>query len=203
MGAVRRASPISDWRRWLAPERRKPAAGRRATWLAGQAASERSDIYALGPGGKDAMKPWLAVACLAALAAGLVMETWGLERQSLNTALPSDMGPEALAQQARNILAGLSYPKPAAQDWNFDIDFPRIMALARRDRKSLRARVAEARPPLIYFWYRSAPQRLAPWYSHTKVSEVDPPQVAAGSVTMRLDLTVALRVWPATRKRST
>jgi len=139
-------------------------------------------------GGKDAMKPWLAVACLAALAAGLVMETWVLNRLSLNTSLPSDMGPEALAQQARNLLAGLGYPKPAAQDWNFGDDYPRIMALARRDRKSLRARVAAARPPLIYFWYRSAPQRLVPWqYEKYAVSEEDPPQVAAGSVTMRLD----------------
>jgi serine/threonine-protein kinase len=138
-------------------------------------------------GGKDATKPWLAVTCLAALAAGLVMLTWGQERLYLNTAVPSDMGPEALAQRARDILAGLGYPKPTAQDWNFDNDFPRVMTLARRDRKSLRARVAEARPPLIYFWYRSAPQRLAPWHSSTKVSEVDPPQVAAGSVTMRLD----------------
>ena len=44
-----------------------------------------------------------------------------------------------------------------------------------------------ARPPLIYFWYRSAPQRLAPWHSTNAVSEVDPPQVAASSVTLRLD----------------
>jgi len=117
-----------------------------------------------------------------------VMETWVLNRLSLNTSLPSDMGPEALAQQARNLLAGLGYPKPAAQDWNFGDDYPRIMALARRDRKSLRARVAAARPPLIYFWYRSAPQRLVPWqYEKYAVSEEDPPQVAAGSVTMRLD----------------
>jgi len=139
-------------------------------------------------GSTDAMKPWLAVTCLAALAAGLVMLTWGRERSYLNTALPSDMGPEALAQQARNILAGLGYPKPSAQDWNFGDDIPRIMALARQDRKSLRARVAEARPPLIYFWYRSAPQRLVPWqFDKYTISEEDPPQVAAGSVTLRMD----------------
>ena len=139
-------------------------------------------------GGKDAMKPWLAMTCLAALAAGLVVLTLGIDRVTLNTSLPSDMGPEALAQQARSVLTGLGYPKPAAQDWNFGYDQARISALARQDRKSLRARVAKARPAMMHFWYRTAPQRSVPWsFDTTFVSEEDPPQVAAGPVTMRLD----------------
>jgi serine/threonine-protein kinase len=139
-------------------------------------------------GAKGAMKPWLAMACLAALGGGLVMLALGADRVSVNTALRNNEGPDALAEQARNILAGLGYPKPAAQGWNFGFDTPGIRALAEQNRKTLRARIAHARPPLVYFWYRTAPQRLVPWSLDTyALSEEDPPQLAAGSVKMRLD----------------
>jgi serine/threonine-protein kinase len=139
-------------------------------------------------GGRDAMKPWLAVACLAALIAGFAAETWLQGKSYLDVAVPSELGPEALAQQARTILAALGYPKPAAQEWNFARDAALIGAMQGMDRKTALARAADARPPAIYFWYRTAPERMTTWrFNAPVVAEDDPPHVQPGAVALRLD----------------
>ncbi len=143
-------------------------------------------------GSQEAMQPWRAAVCLAAivviLSAIVFMSPWMMIAGAMNFELP----PDALAVQARRIIRQAGYTQPAADsssgfDFNWDYDTWLDKQPARQRRPV--AQIANSQPAPLYYWYRQSPTPLEPvsFDSPGKVTPGDPPDNISGMAFAALD----------------
>ena len=142
-------------------------------------------------GGVGALKPAVAVACIASVLTGFaVVVLLGARTQAFRYA-PSERSPEVLADQARSIIARLGYtdrPADTAQGFT-STDY--IQYLRTQDRSPNRwDNLRAGQPPGFTFWYRQSPVTLTTdrFFAGGRVGLNEPPIRVPGMVAVMLDL---------------
>jgi serine/threonine-protein kinase len=153
-------------------------------------------------GSKEALRPAVAVALLAAF--GLCIATYfvALSRGGVVDQLTLDLPPEALAAKAREIASSLGYTdRPADSVWGFTNQTDYLSFLeksvsgpSRID--SWREALAAAPSPVVY-WYRQAPAPIVPVDVRGFVEWENPVSDQPGAVDMALDIDGRLREFNA------
>lgn len=135
---------------------------------------------------KGALKPVVAVACLATVVALFAFIAFYSGKVRHHEWMPLEKSPEALSERADSIVKKLGYTKaPIDTDYGFESDF---FSYARTDQSPNHfERLRSGQPPVIYFWHRSSPRYLEPWYD-VSVSLNDPPNHVAGMTKVILDV---------------
>jgi protein kinase-like protein len=135
---------------------------------------------------KGALKPAVAIACLATVVLLFLFIAFYSKKVRHHEWMPLEKSPEALTERADSIVKKLGYTKaPIDTDYGFDGDF---FSYARTDQSPNHfERLRSGQPPIIYFWYRSSPRYLEPWYD-VSVSLNDPPNDVAGMTKVILDV---------------
>jgi serine/threonine-protein kinase len=156
-------------------------------------------------GGKTRMSPATALVGLALFAALVIAGIWiGGTGISLIRLVPLEKSPQALAENARNILADLGYdltgedssppdasnprrPTGGHEAWGWDLSEELLEEIDRTDKSPQRwQRLTRERPAAIEFWYRWSPEPLRPRSPTGVITPDDPPQSTAGMITLRL-----------------
>ncbi len=134
------------------------------------------------------MKPQWALVAFAIMAAGLLMEAWMAGRVTLLARVHSGIPPDALAQKARELLASFGYMgTPVSEDWGIDQNGFLARFAARLDADRARRLIPTMRPPPVFFWYRTYPERLIPDNGDVAVNENNPPWLKPGAIGIDLD----------------
>ena len=135
---------------------------------------------------KGALKPVIAVACLATVVALFAFIAFYSEKVRHHEWIPLEKSPEALTERADSIVKKLGYTKaPIDADYGFENDF---FSYARSDQLANRfERLRTGQPAVIYFWHRSSPRYLEPWYD-VDVFLDNPPNDVAGMTKVILDV---------------
>jgi Protein kinase domain len=147
-------------------------------------------------GETEGMRVGWAVACLAAVLAGLVLCLWLEPGLKLTGHASLDYPPEALALRAREYLERFGYTdrgKDRAHGFLYDTrDF--VPYLKQHDPSPKRWQHIDGQPALIRFWYRQAPEHLVAtsWESSAmsvgEVTDSEPPRsYIPGSIEVELD----------------
>lgn len=146
-------------------------------------------------GESTGFSPRAAVACLAAVLAGLVLVVFlavnesGLERMHLENP------PDVLAQKAREVVNALGYterPEDRAFGFSYDTNFLDYVDKTDKPHPDWDA-VLNKRSPLLNFWYRQSALNMTAsgfWaFSLTPgvVTAKDPPGIVPGMISLRLD----------------
>jgi predicted Ser/Thr protein kinase len=160
------------------------------------AAGETPSPQMVAASGETAgLRPRAAVACLAALLAGLALVMFlGIHYGGLGK-MQLELTPEVLEHKAREIIASLGYadrPADSASDLYFDTDLREYVEKNDKPNPDWNA-VLAARPGLLGFWYRQSPdtmhadgfrdQLLTPGI----VTQSDPPTTLSGMINVNLD----------------
>lgn len=135
---------------------------------------------------KGALRPAIAVACLATVVALFAFIAFYSEKVRHHEWIPLEKSPEALTERADSIVKKLGYTKaPIDTDYGFESDF---FSYARTDQSPNHfERLRSGQPSVIYFWHRSSPRHLEPWYD-VSVLHNDPPNDVAGMTKVVLDV---------------
>jgi serine/threonine-protein kinase len=113
-------------------------------------------------GSTEGLRVPVAVACLAAVIVGIGMQCWIAQRRNFVNHTPMELAPEVLAAKGREIASSLGYtqrPVDRAFGWFTDQGYQRY-ARTRPDAARRLAQLGSNRPPVLYFWYREAPNHL-------------------------------------------
>ncbi|HZH29819.1 MAG TPA: serine/threonine-protein kinase [Pyrinomonadaceae bacterium] len=138
---------------------------------------------------RGALKPAMAVACLAAVVALFAFIVFFSGSVKLHEWIPLDKSPEVLAERADSILKKLGYPD-APTDTVYAFDYNRgYMDYARREDASPARfeRLRTGQPVSVYFWYRASPRYLVP-NAGNEVNFSDPPNDVSGMTSVALDV---------------
>jgi len=160
------------------------------------AAGETPSPQMVAASGETAgLGPRLAVACLTAVLAGLVLVSYLAVRYNGLAKMQLELTPEVLTQKSREIIARLGYaehPEDSASDLYYQGDFQEYVEKNDKPRPNWDT-VLAARPSLLGFWYRQSPddmmaegfrdQLMNPGF----VTRDDPAQVLSGMVNVELD----------------
>ncbi|HET6371751.1 MAG TPA: serine/threonine-protein kinase [Candidatus Polarisedimenticolia bacterium] len=140
-------------------------------------------------GAEGGLRPSIGLACLAGLVAGIGLIFLLGSRIQLYRRVPLDKPPEVLLEEARNILARVGYDAPPVDTyWAFAEDSDYLRYLSRTDKTAGRwNRLATARPPAIYLYYRQSPRLLEPENRLGYIDRDDPPLTFSGMATLALD----------------
>ncbi len=136
---------------------------------------------------KGALKPVVAVACLAAVVLQFAFIALFSGRVRHHEWIPLEKSPEALAERADSIIKKLGYTNaPVDTDYGFDGDF---FSYARAEKSPEHwERIRSGQPALIYFWHRTSPRYLEPErWDYSTVWLDDPPNDVAGMTKVFLD----------------
>ncbi|MGZ5483642.1 MAG: protein kinase domain-containing protein [Pyrinomonadaceae bacterium] len=135
---------------------------------------------------KGALKPVVAIACLATVVLLFLFIAFYSEKVRHHEWMPLEKSPEALTERADSIVKKLGYTKaPIDTDYGFEDDF---WSYARMDQSPNHfERLRSGQPAVIYFWHRSSPRYLEPWYD-VSVLINDPPNDVAGMTKVILDV---------------
>ena len=128
---------------------------------------------------------WFVIA-LAALLAVAILAPF----EQITEKIPLENPPEALARDARTLLASLGYTtRPVDRAWGFSYDDQYRNYLGRHATEAAaRWKAAVGQPPLITFWYRESPSPApAERNVNVEVSYTDPPLERSGMIRLRLD----------------
>lgn len=142
-------------------------------------------------GEKTGLRPGLAIACLAAVVAGLMIVAFLGNKVSWPAQLLHENSPDALAHKARDIIRRLGYtarPTDSASGLSYNSDYLRY--LERNEKSGHRwHQITKAQPAAIYFWYRESPRYLEVWRWNSGgwVSQTDPPMDVSDMVNVSLD----------------
>jgi len=145
-------------------------------------------------GESEGMRVGWAVACLAAVLAGLALCVWLIPGTRLTGHVPLDTPPEALAHRAREFLGSFGYTD-RGKDRAYGLA-DTSNAFTRYLEKHDRSRPWEhtiKQPALIRFWYRESPDYLVAdkWFTAAfslgQVSRYDPARGFPGMVLIDLD----------------
>ncbi len=139
-------------------------------------------------GVSEGMQPRRALAALAAVATGLMVTAWMAGNVTLLARVHSVIPPDALAQKARELLASFGYSeRPVSQAWGIDHNAFLLRFAGRLDAATARRLIPSMRPPPVFFWYRTYPQRLIPDNGDVALNEDNPPRLKAGAIGIDLD----------------
>ncbi len=135
---------------------------------------------------KGALKPAVAIACLATVVLLFLFIAFFSETVRHHEWIPLEKSPEALTERADSIVKKLGYTKaPVDTDYGFENEF---FSYARTEQSPEHyERLRSGQPPVIYFWHRSSPRYLEPWYD-VSVLLNDPPNDVAGMTKVILDV---------------
>lgn len=151
-------------------------------------------------GSTEGLRFPVAVACLAAVVAGIVAMCWFAQRRYPVNQMPMEFAPEVLAAKARDIASSLGYterPVDRAFGWIQDEGYDRY-ASKQPDSAQRLAQLGNNRPPILYFWYREAPRYLLP-AGGGAVWPDNPTAAERGNLQMMLDSEgrlMQLQAWP-------
>lgn len=160
------------------------------------AAGETPSPQMVAASGETAgLRPRAAVACLAALLAGLALVIFLSIHYSGLGKLQLDLTPEVLDHKAREIIAGLGYserPADSASNLYFDSDLQEYIEKNDKPRPDWNA-VLRARPSLLGYWYRQSPDTMFPEGLRDQlltpgiITQNDPSTTLSGMINVRLD----------------
>jgi hypothetical protein len=141
------------------------------------------------------LRPRTAVACLAAVLAGLVLVSYLAIRYNGLAKMQLELTPEVLTQKSRDIIARMGYPErpeDSASDIYYQGDFQEYVENNDKPRPNWDA-VLAARPSLLGLWYRQSPDDLMAQGFRDQlmnpgiVTRNDPPQVLSGMINVEVD----------------
>ena len=146
-------------------------------------------------GSNEGMKPAAAWACLVSILAGLALAAYLSPRAYRHGHVPLEKPPDALVEKSKEIVRKLGYTeRPADIGWGFSGNGEYRRWVEEHDQSKDRWKGIESgRPAAIYFWYRQSPAPLIAERfrgddaGEIRVTETDPPPLAAGMVGMELD----------------
>ena len=142
-------------------------------------------------GETEGLRPKVAVMWFAIAVAGLLAVAILAPFEQITEKVPLENPPEALARDARTLLASLGYTtRPVDRAWGFSYDDQYRNYLARHATEAaVRWKNPNAgQPPLITFWYRESPSPApAERNINVQVSYTDPPLERSGMIRLRLD----------------
>ncbi|HEX8369603.1 MAG TPA: hypothetical protein VF604_13750, partial [Pyrinomonadaceae bacterium] len=138
---------------------------------------------------KGALKPALAVACLASVVVLFAFIVLFSGRVKLHEWVPLDKPPEAMAERAHQILNKLGYsgaPRDTVYSYDNDSSY---LNYAMREDATIGAfeKIRTGQPVTLYFWYRTSPRYLVP-NSGNEVNYFDPPNDISGMTRLALDV---------------
>lgn len=138
---------------------------------------------------KGALKPAVALACLAAVVALFAFIVFFSGRVKLHEWVPLDKSPEVMAERARQIVNKLGYADaPKDTVYGYDQDFGYLDYAGRADAAPDRfEKIRTGQPVTLYFWYRSSPRYLVP-NGGNEVNFFDPPNDVSGMTRVALDV---------------
>ena len=137
---------------------------------------------------EGALRPAVAIACLAAFFIELALVMFLSGRLVFHNNLPLEKSPDVLAYQSSNLIKSFGYAdSPADVAYGIWEDTTYYTYNRQRDASFEDWKKLETGQPLIYFfWYRQSSRPLLPRY--TKVTELDPPMDTSGMVNVILDV---------------
>jgi len=143
-------------------------------------------------GDERSLSPRVGLACLAAVAVGLIAFVWMSQRTTLLSLVTMEKGPEALADRARTIVSSVGYTeKPADFAYGYGLDDDYLQFISDHDRSVNRwETVRIGQPAAVWFWYRESPRHLRPLAFGAGLRQVtpdDPPQTGPGMVSIVID----------------
>jgi hypothetical protein len=134
------------------------------------------------------MRPGRAIACLVAIALSILAVAAAKDLGGVEGRLPTPRSPEQLVGHAREIAARLGYPEHQYSAHGFATDDAFIEEIRSHDKSAHRwARLSNAHPSGVDFWYRESPRPLVPLNPAGRVEPNDPPADAAGMLTIWLE----------------
>jgi serine/threonine-protein kinase len=137
---------------------------------------------------KGALKPAVAVACLAAVFALFAFIVLFAGKVKYHEWIPLEKSPEVLAERADSILKKLGYTGvPVDTDYGFDEKSDYYKYASESDAPGRWERIRSGQPAIIFFWHRTSPRYLEPLQSATVLPE-DPPNTVAGMTKVILDV---------------
>ncbi len=143
-------------------------------------------------GESSGLAPRVALACLAASLAGLVIAVLLADRLSLTGRVPLDESPETLAIKAQEIATRSGYAaRPFDRASGISSNTEYVDYVRKNDQTKTRWSDMEAgRPPGVRFWYRTSPRELAPGdvFQNDRVTQDNPPRIVSGMVLVVLDM---------------
>ncbi len=143
-------------------------------------------------GSQEAMQPWRAAVCLAAIAIilGVIVfvNPWLFAAGGVDFELP----PDALAVQARRIIRQAGYSQPPADNasgFDFNWDYDTWIDSRPPKQRTPWTRIANSQPAPLYYWYRQSPTPLEPtgFSNPGEVTPDDPPHNISGMALVALD----------------
>jgi serine/threonine-protein kinase len=160
------------------------------------AAGETPSPQMVAASGETAgLRPRVAVVCLIAVLAALVLVSYLAIRYNGLAKISLELTPEVLTEKAREIIAQLGYPERAADsaaDIYYQGDFQAYVEQHDQPRPDWDA-VLNKRPSLLGFWYRQSPDDMtAQGFSDQLmnpgiIARDDPSQVLSGMINVELD----------------
>ncbi len=137
---------------------------------------------------KGALRPFVAVACLAAVVALFAFIVFFSGKVKYHEWMPLDKTPEVLAERASQIINKLGYTDaPTHTVYQYDDDSSYFSSAARKDAPDTFEKIRTGQPVAIYFEYRTSPRYLVP-SSFFNVSPSDPPMDVSGMTSVKLDV---------------
>ena len=137
---------------------------------------------------EGALRPAVAIACLAAFFIELALVMFLSGRLMYHNNLPLEKSPEVLAYQSSNLIKSFGYADSPA-DVAYGIwEDTAYYAYTRQRESSFEdwKRLETGQPLLYYFWYRQSPRLMPP--TSTKVTLSDPPMDTSGMAKVILDV---------------
>jgi predicted Ser/Thr protein kinase len=142
-------------------------------------------------GATEGLHPAVALACLAAIAAGLFGIVWFFSREEYVGRMRMEIPPDALAVEAHKIVRQLGYSAPPAdRAWGFDYASGYLQYVdSHKQGRPDWTKIAGGQPSPILFWYRQSPQPLETenFQGPGEVSLSDPPPRISGMLSVMLD----------------
>jgi serine/threonine-protein kinase len=140
-------------------------------------------------GGRGELRPAVAIACLAAVLAGLGVGWYAEHRIGLQNRVPLPKPPEELRGAARDALAAAGHTAPAVSSaGGFSRDADYFAFIERTDRSPTRwDALATLTPAPVWFWYRDSPRPLVPVSQIESVDIGNPPVTEPGMSRVKVD----------------
>ncbi len=146
-------------------------------------------------GGEGEIRPWVGLALLGVVAAGIALAALLADRVMLFHKVPLPDPPEVMARRAKLILERCVQADPPADSaYHFRVDEDILRHTQREDPSPDRwDNLGTMRPGPLYFFYRQSPGSLAPTdadtggYTALVVTDDNPPPTAAGMAGVHLD----------------
>lgn len=138
---------------------------------------------------KGALKPAVAVACLAAVVALFAFVVFFAGKVKLSEWIPLDKPPEVLAERAHQILNKLGYtsaPTDTAYEFGADSGYLNY-AKGEGAAPDRFEKIRTGQPVALYFWYRTSPRYLVA-NTGSEVTFFDPPNDVSGMTSLALDV---------------